>query len=61
MANVEEERNDTVFLWRRHELVRMGFNRRQASKMAEVQDVCHAAEKLLVAGCPFELVFDLLT
>lgn len=60
-AEAEEQRDDQVFVWRRGELIRMGFNRRQATKMAEVQDVCHAAEKLLEAGCPRELVFDLVT
>lgn len=50
-----------MFLWVRHQFVLLGFTRRQASRLADLRSSWHDAETLLKAGCPLELVFDLLT
>lgn len=61
VADEKEEQDSQVFVWRRRELIRLGFNRRQATRLAELSDVCHDAERLLKAGCPHLIVFDLLS
>lgn len=50
-----------VYHWRRFRFLELGFNRRQASKLAELQASWHEAEALLAAGCSRDVCFDLLS
>lgn len=49
-----------VFLWRRERFLLLGFNRRQASRLAAVQADWHQADSLLRDGCPVVTAFDIL-
>lgn len=49
-----------VFLWRRERFLLLGFNRRQASRLAAVQADWHQADELLRSGCPVLVAFDIL-
>jgi hypothetical protein len=60
LAEPLPEQQSQVYQWRRLRFLALGFNRRQAARLADVQASWHEAETLLAAGCPVELVFDIL-
>lgn len=63
MALVEQQLADDqrLYLWLRHQFTLLGFNRHQASKLAELHADWHQAQGLLEHGCPVEIAFDLLS
>jgi hypothetical protein len=50
-----------VYRWRVCRFLELGFTLRQARRLADSVAGWHEAEALLAAGCPVDLVFDLLT
>jgi hypothetical protein len=50
-----------VARWRVRRFRGLGFTLWQARRLAEEQASWHEAETLLMAGCPPDLVFDLLS
>jgi hypothetical protein len=56
-----ESELERIEQWRAEELVRAGYGRRDASKLAARHDVdLHAASDLLRMGCPAELALRIL-
>lgn len=60
-AVVESEEAIQVFHWRVRAFLDGGFTIRQAKVLAACQVDSHAAERLLEAGCPVDVAFDLLS
>jgi hypothetical protein len=50
-----------VYRWRVCRFLELGFTLRQARRLADGTAGWHEAEALLMAGCPPDLVFDLLS
>ena len=55
------EQANALHLWRRRRLIELGLTRYQAERLAEQGCDWHEAAALVAAGCPAELVFDLLS
>jgi hypothetical protein len=49
-----------VYIWRKRMFLRLGFGRGEAQLLAMGGLDWHEAEKLVNAGCPLDLAFDLL-
>ncbi len=60
-AVVADEEAVRVFHWRVRRFCGLGFTLWQARKLAAGDADWHAAEKLLVAGCPPLIAFDVLS
>jgi hypothetical protein len=52
---------EQIELWRVDRFVRLGFNGEQVAALLEASVDAHEAERLVVAGCPHELVVSILT
>lgn len=70
MRQMEEEKTETepalldhddVWRWRLDEFRRLGFNLRQRRVLADASVSPHDAERLISAGCPTEIAFDILS
>ena len=53
--------DESVYLWRKQQLVRAGFNEAQASELAHGHCDLHEALELLAAHCPPDIAFDVLS
>lgn len=53
--------HDDVWRWRIDEFRRLGFNLRQRAVLADAYVATHDAERLIKAGCPPDLAFDILS
>jgi hypothetical protein len=58
---VVETESDAVRGWMVERFRKLGFNKRQRARLIDAHASWHEAETLLKAGCPLELVFDILT
>ena len=52
---------EKIVAWRALGLLELGFTLPQVLVLVHQQDVVHQAKKLLDAGCPAEIAFDLLS
>jgi hypothetical protein len=60
-APVVDEEATRVYHWRVHRFRELGFTLWQSRRLADRQVDWHSAQTLLVAGCPIDLVFDILS
>lgn len=60
-ASVLSDEELDVLRWRRQMFLDLGFTVRQSRRLAEIAADWHRAEALLVAGCPTDTAFDLLS